>query len=71
MANLDPIPQNEIKEGHNWRDWFFKLREKVNAAPSGLMLPIYANNAAALAGGLAIGSLYRTGANPDPVMVVH
>ncbi len=34
-------------------------------------LPIYANNAAALAGGLTIGAFYRTGADPDPVCVVH
>ena len=34
-------------------------------------LPVYANNAAAVAGGLAVGSFYRTGADPDPVCVVH
>jgi hypothetical protein len=34
-------------------------------------LPVYANNAAAIAGGLAAGDFYRTGANPDPVCVVH
>jgi hypothetical protein len=34
-------------------------------------LPVYANNAAALAGGLAVGAFYRTGADPDPVCVVH
>lgn len=34
-------------------------------------LPVYANNAAAVAGGLAAGALYRTGADPDPVCVVH
>ena len=34
-------------------------------------LVIYANNAAAIAGGLTIGAFYRTGADPDPVMVVH
>ena len=34
-------------------------------------LPVYANNAAAIAGGLAVGSLYRTGADPDPVCIVH
>ena len=34
-------------------------------------LPVYANNAAAIAGGLTAGSLYRTGADPDPVCVVH
>jgi hypothetical protein len=34
-------------------------------------LQIFANNAAAISGGLAAGDLYRTGANPDPVCVVH
>ena len=34
-------------------------------------LPIYANNAAAVAGGLTAGAFYRTGADPDPVCVVH
>jgi hypothetical protein len=34
-------------------------------------LPIYANNAAALAGGLTAGAFYRTGADPDVVCVVH
>lgn len=38
---------------------------------AGLTLPIFANNAAALAGGLAVGTLYRTGGDPDPVSVVH
>lgn len=34
-------------------------------------LPVYANNAAAIAGGLVVGMFYRTGADPDPVCVVH
>jgi parallel beta-helix repeat protein len=34
-------------------------------------LPVYANNAAAKAGGLAVGDFYRTGADPDLVCVVH
>lgn len=34
-------------------------------------LAVYANNAAALAGGLTAGAFYRTGADPDPVCVVH
>lgn len=33
--------------------------------------PVYANNAAALAGGLILGQLYRTGADPDTLCVVH
>jgi hypothetical protein len=34
-------------------------------------VPVYANNAAAIAGGLKPGNLYRTGADPDPVCVVR
>jgi hypothetical protein len=34
-------------------------------------LPVYPNNAAAIAGGLTPGDFYRTGADPDPVCVVH
>lgn len=34
-------------------------------------LPEYANNAAAVSGGLAAGDLYRTGGDPDAVCVVH
>lgn len=35
------------------------------------IIPIYANNAAALAGGLVIGNMYRTGADPDVLAIVH
>ena len=42
----------------------------VIALPNAV-LPVYADNAAALAGGLIIGDFYRTGADPDPVCVVH
>ncbi|MEW6557930.1 MAG: hypothetical protein AB1349_11380 [Elusimicrobiota bacterium] len=34
-------------------------------------LPVYANNAAAVAGGLTAGAFYRTGGDPDVVCVVH
>jgi len=34
-------------------------------------LPAYANNAAAVAGGLSAGNFYRTGGDPDLVCVVH
>jgi hypothetical protein len=34
-------------------------------------LPQYANNAAALLGGLTAGAFYRTGGDPDAVCVVH
>lgn len=34
-------------------------------------VPVHADNAAALAGGLVAGDLYRTGGDPDQVSVVH
>lgn len=34
-------------------------------------LPVHRNNAAAVAAGLAPGSLYRTGGDPDLISVVH
>ena len=34
-------------------------------------LTVYANNAAAVAGGLAVNDLYRNGADPDLVCIVH
>ena len=34
-------------------------------------LPVYANNAAAIAGGLPVGVCYRTNGNPDTICVVH
>lgn len=40
----------------------------------GLLLggvPIYANNAAAVSGGLASGDFYRSGADPDVLSIVH
>ncbi len=34
-------------------------------------LPVFANNAAAVAGGLTVGAFYRNGGDPDSVSVVH
>jgi hypothetical protein len=34
-------------------------------------IPIYANNAAAIAGGLTAGMFYRTGGDPDHLLIVH
>ena len=40
-----------------------------NTKITGLL--VFVNNAAAIAGGLAVGNLYRSGADPDAVFVVH
>ena len=34
-------------------------------------VPAYANNAAAIAGGLAAGNIYRTNGDPDVLCIVH
>ena len=38
---------------------------------SGDPLPVYPNNAAAITGGLEHGDVYRTGADPDVIAIVH
>jgi hypothetical protein len=43
----------------------------IPGVPNVANLSVYADNAAAIAGGLAAGDFYRTGADPDPVCVVH
>jgi hypothetical protein len=43
----------------------------VNAILNLSQCPIYANNAAARAGGLVTGDLYRTGADPDVLCITH
>ena len=51
----------------------YYTREQVDTKLAGVMagLPVYANNAAAISGGLSSGAFYRTGADPDFVAVVH
>lgn len=53
-----------------WLEWFQKLWDGKSIIFV-VGLPVYANNAAAIAGGLSAGAFYRTGADPDPVCVVH
>lgn len=48
---------------------------KFSVTPNGLrmygLFPTYANNAAALSGGLVAGEIYRTGGDPDVINIVH
>lgn len=46
-----------------------QINEIVQSANTPLQ--VFANNVAAIAGGLAPGKYYRTGADPDVVCVVH
>ena len=56
---------------HQLIEFLVALNIQVNSATPTASIPIYANNAAAIAGGLIAGEFYRTGANPDFVAVVH
>ena len=47
------------------------LTDYINGLIDFSLLPIYADNAAALLGGLVAGDLYRTDSDPDVVCVVH
>ena len=82
MTNLPPPPvQTPFLDDRGfvswpWLKWFQALQvaipgSSLNAPLSIIGLPAYASNAAAIADGLRIGALYRTGADPDTVCVVH
>ena len=51
--------------------WLNFFRQLARSVIGGSTLPVYANNAAAVAGKLAVGQFYRSGADPDVVSVVH
>jgi len=67
------------KAGNAFLNWAYRdtsgSETRINLMNIGTIsakaIPIYANNAAAISGGLSAGSVYRTGADPDPLMIVH
>ena len=65
-VNATPLIQGDFSTG-NIAIGKTSAKSKLGVAG----LPVYANNAAAIVGGLAAGDFYRTGADPDPLMVVH
>jgi len=48
-------------------DFLLRLEPKVIFTS----VPVYASNAAAIAGGLAAGQIYRSGGDPDILRIVH
>lgn len=54
----------------SWIRWLNSLSNWDGVVGSDLP-PVYANNAAAVAGGLGVGEVYRTGGNPDLLCIVH
>lgn len=71
-TNGNLTPGNELERMRITGNGFVGIGS--NAPTSALQvvgLPVYANNAAAVTGGLTSGAFYRTGADPDAVCVVH
>lgn len=77
MATLrTPLAFNKIPSGDATIDLLQDrisecVRSLVQAVTESQRLQVFANNAKAVAGGLAVGALYRNGADPDLVCVVH
>jgi hypothetical protein len=71
ICKFQTIPAGRAMTDYNGGKIYFE--NQVVSVPSlyNTNLPVYANNAAAITGGLTVGSFYRTGGNPDPVCVVH
>ena len=61
-----PFTVRDVRVDKNFREL-----EKALTGIQILTLPVYVNNAAAIAGGLVTGQLYRTSADPDTVCIVH
>lgn len=71
MNRIGPAPIQVPIQGNasiEWVRWFASVQVLINKTRE---LPVYANNAAAIAGGLSVGDFYRTGGDPDAVCVVH
>lgn len=60
-----------LADGSAYADFYAKNFYAVNGKVNATGLVTAANNAAAIAGGLAVGDFYKTGADPDVVCVVH
>ena len=86
MKSVGPAPIQTAIDGKQvyfsppWMKWLIAVGIAIDSLLSADFvvdpfsidgLPAYANNAAAVAAGLQVGRLYRTGADPDIVAVVH
>ena len=57
---------------NTWARQLANLGNMIFASPMTIQgVQVFADNAAALAGGLTAGQLYRTGADPDVIAIVH
>ncbi len=79
LGSEDGLQAGFINELPGGRIGFAITGNNLNLTPQGFQFvvngaqgfPVYPNNAAALAGGLTVGYLYRTGGDPDVLAIVH
>lgn len=71
--NTTPPRGAEIDANNNELTQFLSGRNQGTTPWDGIAvtLQVFANNAAAITGGLVAGQFYRTGGDPDTVCVVH
>ncbi len=73
FTNQEKNVQQKLNITHDTIAEYINGRNAGTTAWDGIKvtLAVYANNAAAVTGGLAVGQFYRNGADPDLVCVVH
>jgi len=71
ICKFQKIPAGLTFSNYSGGNIYFDSQVVVVPSLYNTNMPVYANNAAAITGGLTVGSFYRTGGNPDPVCVVH
>lgn len=72
VANDGTASRPFVRQLNVWARQLANLGNMLFTSPMTISgVQVFANNAAALAGGLTVGQLYRTGADPDVIATVH
>ena len=75
-----PTDRDSLERIANWRKNHINILKALHATVYNdfmsfkskiTEIPVYANNTAALGGGLEVGDFYRLGEDPDHLCVVH
>jgi hypothetical protein len=71
VDNSKPSGSASLNDNAGSSFWISAGKFYFGVASGDNPLRVYPNNAAALAGGLEHGDVYRTGADPDVIAIVH
>jgi len=73
--NLDPTSPDSLMADDIMYDSTSSIQQAIqnclSKSLSNPLLPVHANNAAATGAGMIAGEVYRTGADPDVICIVH